>query len=223
MRLHYSTVVKELKLYLDRLMNHPAFGAYYLAGGTALSLQLGHRMSADIDLFTDKPYGSVNFALIKEALLELFPHIRNIQTLDSDSMVQTVYVGDDEESEIKLDLCYDELRIDELLMVDKLRIASVKEIGAMKMNAILTGERRKDYWDIHEMMQTHDLEVLIDWGLQKYPYSLTRNEILEKLSRVWNLDDKTDVISLKGGEWEFVADDLCYEATSLLNPGGEHE
>ena len=146
MKLYYNTVTSNLKEYLLRLMSHSDFDKYYLAGGTSLALQLGHRMSVDIDLFTDELYPGINLSVIKRGLQDLFPHIRNIETLESHSMVQTLFVGDDEGSEIKLDLCYDEPRFDNLVLTDRLRLASIKEIGAMKMNAIVNGERRKDYW-----------------------------------------------------------------------------
>ncbi|WP_235280572.1 nucleotidyl transferase AbiEii/AbiGii toxin family protein [Myroides profundi] len=42
-------------------MKHPLFKDFRLVGGTALSLQVGHRMSIDIDLFTDNPYSTVDF------------------------------------------------------------------------------------------------------------------------------------------------------------------
>ncbi|MGB3452693.1 MAG: nucleotidyl transferase AbiEii/AbiGii toxin family protein [Moheibacter sp.] len=35
-----------------------------MVGGTALSLQLGHRTSVDIDLFSDLEYGSIDFKVI---------------------------------------------------------------------------------------------------------------------------------------------------------------
>ena len=43
-------------------MHEKQFTPFRLVGGTSLSLQLGHRMSDDIDLFTDDPYDSFNFA-----------------------------------------------------------------------------------------------------------------------------------------------------------------
>ena len=202
-----------------RLMSHPAFDKYYLAGGTSLALQLGHRMSVDIDLFTDELYPSIDLSVIKRGLQDLFPHIRNIETLESHSMVQTLFVGDDEGSEIKLDLCYDEPRFDNLVLTDGLRLASIKEIGAMKMNAIVNGERRKDYWDVHELMTQHTLEEIIDWSLEKYPFSLSREDILNRIASVWDLPDKTEIISLREGIWEFVADDLCDESVKLLKKG----
>lgn len=68
MKLHYETVSPILHDYLLRLMRNKAFNDFYLVGGPALSLQLGHRISVDIDLFTSLPYGEMNLAEIKESL-----------------------------------------------------------------------------------------------------------------------------------------------------------
>ena len=58
--LDLSTVSPILYDYLQRLMKSDGFADFYLAGGTALALQLGHRKSIDIDLFTTKEYGSLD-------------------------------------------------------------------------------------------------------------------------------------------------------------------
>ncbi|SER15538.1 nucleotidyl transferase AbiEii/AbiGii toxin family protein [Myroides profundi] len=59
--LYYNTITNTLKEVLSILMKHPLFKDFRLVGGTALSLQVGHRMSIDIDLFTDNPYSTVDF------------------------------------------------------------------------------------------------------------------------------------------------------------------
>lgn len=60
--LYYNTVNDLLKGCLMSLMAAKEFDSFRLVGGTSLSLQLGHRISVDIDLFTDAPYGTVDFA-----------------------------------------------------------------------------------------------------------------------------------------------------------------
>jgi hypothetical protein len=45
---------------LDILMKSPILNSFRLVGGTVLSLQLGHRLSVDIDLFSDALYGSID-------------------------------------------------------------------------------------------------------------------------------------------------------------------
>ena len=66
--LHWNTVSPLLKEILLDLMQEEFFSPFRLVGGTALSLQIGHRMSVDIDLFTDAEYRSIDFDCIKKFL-----------------------------------------------------------------------------------------------------------------------------------------------------------
>jgi hypothetical protein len=50
---------------LNDIIAEQIFNPFRLVGGTSLSLQLGHRMSIDIDLFTDADYGSIDFKAIR--------------------------------------------------------------------------------------------------------------------------------------------------------------
>ena len=61
MKLYLETVSSLLWESLEKLMAHDGLKEFRLVGGTALSLQYGHRISIDIDLFTDSPYNSVDF------------------------------------------------------------------------------------------------------------------------------------------------------------------
>jgi Nucleotidyl transferase AbiEii toxin, Type IV TA system len=66
--LHYNTVNDLLKESLIKIMASNEFSAFRLVGGTALSLQLGHRISIDIDLFCDAEYGSISFEELEQFL-----------------------------------------------------------------------------------------------------------------------------------------------------------
>jgi hypothetical protein len=68
----WNTVSSRLRETLQFLMISNEFNLFRLVGGTALSLQLGHRRSIDIDLFTDAPYGSINFDTIESFLNQKF-------------------------------------------------------------------------------------------------------------------------------------------------------
>ncbi len=74
-RLHWNTVKPILKEALTVLMQSSLFDPFRLVGGTSLSLQLGHRMSDDIDLFTDSPYDSLDFAAIDRFLRTAFVYV----------------------------------------------------------------------------------------------------------------------------------------------------
>lgn len=190
-------------------MAHCAFKDFYLVGGTSLALQRGHRLSIDIDLFTCIPYGRMNTAEIEAALLEMFPYTDRIEELHNSQMVYSLYIGYSKEDCVKLDLCYDDALIFPLIEVDGLRIASEKEIAAMKIQAITqTEQRRKDFWDIHELLESYTLSEMIDWGVQRYPWSVTRESVKEGIERLPHIKDFTEITCIKGKYWEFIVEDL---------------
>ena len=79
--LHYHTVNPLLKESLFLFMKADEFDDLRLVGGTSLSLQIGHRESVDIDLFTDTPYGTLDFNSIDAYLENQFPYVDYIRDL----------------------------------------------------------------------------------------------------------------------------------------------
>ena len=77
--LFYNTVSPLLLSILQDLMKASVFEDFRLVGGTSLSLQLGHRLSVDIDLFTDNIYDSVDFKEIDKYLRKKILICRHIQ------------------------------------------------------------------------------------------------------------------------------------------------
>lgn len=216
MKLHYQTVSPVLVDCLHKLMAHSAFKDFYLVGGTSLALQRGHRLSIDIDLFTCVPYGEMNTTEIEAALLELFPYTDRTNELNHSQMVYSMYVGDSKEDCIKLDLCYDDPLIFPLIETDALRIASDKEIAAMKIQAITqTEQRRKDFWDIHELLESYTLLEMVDWGMKRYPWSVTKESVRDGIERLPHIKDFTEVVCMKGKYWEFIVEDLLDEVKTI--------
>lgn len=78
--LHYNTVSSLLLSTLQDLMTVSVFNDFLLVGGTSLSLQLGHRQSVDIDLFTDNLYGTVNFNEIDNYLKRHYSYVDTFKT-----------------------------------------------------------------------------------------------------------------------------------------------
>ena len=127
-----------------------------------------------------------------------------------------MYVGDSKEDCVNLDLCYDDALIFPLIEVDGLRIASEKEIAAMKIQAITqTEQRRKDFWDIHELLESYTLSEMIDWGMKRYPWSVTRESVKEGIERLPLIKDFTEVVCMKGKYWEFIIEDLLDEVKTI--------
>jgi hypothetical protein len=85
-------------------MSDEAFNDFVLVGGTALSLQLGHRVSVDIDLFTSMPFGTMNREAIRNALLRLFTYTDRLETMTEGGFGYSVYVGRNDKESVKLDM-----------------------------------------------------------------------------------------------------------------------
>ena len=197
-------------------MANKAFDNHYLVGGTALVLQRGHRISIDIDMFTNALYGEMNTEEIKKALIEMFPYTENLDRLDETLMVYSLYVGNSGDDCIKLDICYDDNPVFPLVQIEGIRMVSEKDIAAMKLNAIAQDrQRKKDFWDIHDLLETYSIEDMVSFALKRYPWSLTLDKIIDGFKRTPSLNDYTEIRCLKGKYWEFVVEDLMEEIPIL--------
>ena len=158
----------------------------------------------------------MNTIEIEAALLEMFPYTDRTDELHQSQMVYSMYVGGSKENCIKLDLCYDDPLIFPLIETDGLRIASEKEIAAMKIQAITqTEQRRKDFWDIHELLESYTLSEMVDWGMKRYPWSVTKENVKDGIERLSHIKDFTEVVCMKGKYWEFIVEDLLDEAKNI--------
>ena len=141
--LHYNTVSPLLHEILNDLMAAKEFANFRLVGGTALSLHRGHRMSVDIDLFTDADYGTVDFDAIDTFLRQKYPYVET-NNFDVIGFGKAYFIGNSEDDAIKLDLFYTDPFIDKVIEIDNIRIASVEEIIAMKLDVVSRTGRKKD-------------------------------------------------------------------------------
>lgn len=214
--MHFNTVSELLKGTLLTLMNSSLFHSFRLVGGTALSLQLGHRISVDIDLFSDDPYGTINFNSIDKFVKETFHYYSHL-SLDS-AIGKSYVVGTDRINAVKLDFFYSDPFIQPPVFAKGIRMASVEEIIAMKMDVIQRIGRKKDFWDLHELLERHNLSQMIDLHQQRYPYSHEKNLLIKNLTNFEFADDDFEPLCLRGKYWEIIKEDIIatkeeYEST----------
>ena len=206
--LHWNTVNKFLKAILIDLMQAKELKDFRLVGGTALSLYLGHRMSIDIDLFTDAPYRSVNFDGIEKFLLGKYKFVTG-DFGGTSGMGKSYLVGHDQDNQIKLDLYYAmDPFFQNYLVRDDIRMATIEEIIAMKVDVILRGGRKKDYWDLHELLGTYTVDQMIDLHRKRFEWTHDREKILTNFQNFSHADLDFDPICLKSKEWIFIKEDF---------------
>lgn len=205
--LHYNTITPLLHSILADLMATDIFKDFRLVGGTALSLHRGHRMSVDIDLFTDAEYGSIDFEAIDTFLRSNYSYV-DTNNYDVIGMGKCYFIGDSQLKCIKLDLFYTDKFIDKIILIDGLRLASIEEIIAMKMDVILRTGRKKDFWDIHELKDNYSISEMIALHEKRYPYTHDRDALKQKFIDFEDADGDFEPDCLRGKYWKFIKLDL---------------
>ncbi|MDR2557146.1 MAG: nucleotidyl transferase AbiEii/AbiGii toxin family protein [Bacteroidales bacterium] len=189
-------------------MSERTFNDFVLVGGTALSLQLGHRISEDIDLFPYVEYGTLDLEAIRNSLKRLFPFTEDVDEINRRQIGYTVYIGKSKEQQIKLDMFYMGPLITPVVEADGIRLASLQDIAAMKLLAIVGSKRKKEFWDIHTLLEKFSLQEIIDFGLSRYPYSFEKEDILNALETPYEDIVDYPVTDLRGNYWELIVEDL---------------
>ena len=156
--LHLETIEPNTLELLRKLQSLPIFEHSRLVGGTALALQLGHRKSIDLDMFgiIDSSPEEILEACKEAGELEISKTSRNIN----------IYWVDG----IKVDCVnYPYEWLDESRVLDGIRLASVNDIAAMKISAIINRGTKKDFIDLHFLLKEMSLNKVLDLYDQKYP------------------------------------------------------
>ena len=156
--LHYETITPATRELLKRLMSDDRLQGFVLVGGTSLALQMGHRLSVDLDLFTDTDFN--------EEVLRSY--LEKAYGFRADFMERSTIKG--EINNVQIDCiahCYPWLKT--FQNEDNLRIAQLEDICAMKLNAIAgNGTRIKDFIDIAYLSTVFSLHQMLGFYEQKY-------------------------------------------------------
>ena len=156
--LHKETIAPATLELLKSLMNDDDLPDFRLVGGTALALQLGHRVSVDLDLFTNTPFDVENCQAILQNKYRFIPTYIQYQTLKGD-------IGN-----VKIDcIAHQYPWIKPALEEEDIRLASLEDICAMKLNAIAgNGTRLKDFIDIAWLSSKFSFNEMLGFYAQKY-------------------------------------------------------
>lgn len=135
---------------------------FYLAGGTALALQLGHRDSVDFDFFTTK---NIDTQALFFSLKSVF---RGHSLLKVQEEKNTLTVVVDEHIKLSF-FTYPYPLIEKLLSTPYLHLASIADIGCMKLSAVTGRAANKDYIDLYFILKHIKLLALLENMPKKFP------------------------------------------------------
>ncbi len=170
--LHFETIIPETRFILEDLMRREELRNYRLVGGTALSLYKGHRVSDDIDMFLD-PEKEFDKHKIKRVLISLADSSGDIEISDMTFGFSSYLTYNVSGDELKIDLMHFESDpfIDEPNIINGIRLASTRDISAMKLNAISSRSEKKDFIDINELLSEYSIKDMLEHYKKKYPYN----------------------------------------------------
>ena len=216
MELQYKTVTPLLKSILQQLMSEPLFAPFRLVGGTNLSLRYGHRLSIDIDLFTDSEYRSLDFTAFENYLRSQFAYYNCNDKGSIVGMGRSYYVGNSAADYIKIDLMYADPFICEVEILDGVRMASTDDIVAMKMNVVARGGRKKDFWDLHYLLNHYSLSEMLTLHEKRHEWEHNAEELVRNFTCFSIADEMIDPICLLGKDWDDIKLDLIEASENFV-------
>lgn len=158
---HWETVTPEIKSLVAFIGQQEFSNRFYLAGGTALALQMGHRLSIDLDFFSEKDevHDRTRYEIVKAFESK---NCQVIENVDGNllMLVQNIHVGF---------FSYGYKLLQPAQSVENVSLAAPLDIGLMKLDALIGRGSRKDFYDVYVISQHIPLVDLLEAGRKKYP------------------------------------------------------
>ena len=190
--LHFSAVSPEALELLREIQHLPILNDFYLVGGTALALHYGHRISVDLDFFTEKEFDtSILIDTFKEKYkLDILSQAKNTLTLNI-RFVKTDFIR------------HNYPLLNPFQEIEGIKLLSVEDIAAMKLNSTMNRGSKKDFYDIYELLNHFDLEELISFHASKYDFT-SQLILLKSLVYFDDAEQEPDPVSVKDISWDAV-------------------
>lgn len=196
--LHKETVTEGTLDLINRLMQDDQLKSFYLVGGTALALIIGHRISIDIDLFTNQDFDALAMA---EYLKKNYDtELRNVNKNSVSGFLEG----------IKFDIIAHRYPyVKPLIIIQQIRMLSLEDIAAMKINAIVgNGSRIKDFIDVYYLLKQLSYNQIIASYLIKYP-DVSADIARASLLYHKDIDFTTSIVLLNDKiEWKDIEKDI---------------
>ena len=192
---------------LKELMTFSELKQFRLVGGTALSLLYGHRASIDLDLFTDEGF---DVEPIVEKLTISYPTF-SYEGLKSTRLFFAMI------NNVKVDFVNTfERFFQSPKLIDGIRLASVDDIIALKLNAISGRGAKKDFWDLHELLTHYSIDEMLGFYSKRYPNN-SPMMVLKSTTYFVDADKQLDPICFKKHSWESIKKEITKKINQYVN------
>ena len=175
------------------MMEIPELNSFGLVGGTALSLKFGHRISDDLDLFSTAEFEN---EIVIQSLKREFGDTFIVEDKPPRFGIFCFLKG------IKVDIVrHPHPLLRPIEVIDGVRFFSNEDIIAMKVPAILGRGKKKDFWDIAELLQHYSVRNFIDFHREKYARQNLLISAPQAMTFFVDAEESDTPVSLKGQTW----------------------
>ena len=206
--LHYETVDEGTLGLLKQLQSLDILSEMRLVGGTSLALQIGHRKSIDIDLF-----GILNVEF--DILIDELKTLGEVVLLKNSKNIHSLLIND-----IKVDIVnYNYKWLKNKMTIDNIYFATIEDIAAMKLNAIMGRGSKQDFIDLYFILKNYTLSTLIDLYSQKY-HDGSIFLVLKSLAYFDDADEQEMPFMFHNTSWQTMKNSIKKALADYILPGG---
>ncbi len=203
--MHTDVLPRNTKDVLDKLKKSGIVSNFYLTGGTALALQIGHRESEDLDFFCETDFDPVEI----QRGLEKFG---TLEGLAVESGTLNFFLDG-----VKIQLLhYPYKLLDGKVYFDGVSLSSKIDIACTKLITISARGGKKDFIDIYYLLLEYDLAQLFEKLKLKYP-GIDYNQIhlLKSLVYFVDADGQPSPRMHKEIDWEEIKKEIINKVVAF--------
>ena len=206
--LHYETVDEGTLGLLKQLQSLDILSEMRLVGGTSLALQIGHRKSIDIDLF-----GILNVEF--DILIDELKTLGEVVLLKNSKNIHSLLINN-----IKVDIVnYNYKWLTNKMTIDNIYFATIEDIAAMKLNAIMGRGSKKDFIDLYFILKNYTLTTLMDFYSKKY-HDGSIFLVLKSLAYFDDADEQEMPFMFHNTSWRTMKNNIKKALADYILPGG---
>lgn len=209
-KLHTEIFPKQQQLLFDTLSEQDWIRPFYLAGGTALALQIGHRRSIDFDFFTEEDFDTAR----------VVQHLRKIGKFELFDRSEDTLNGTVNDVQVSF-FSYEYPLLDGLHRHMKLLIADMLDIALMKLEAISGRGSKKDFIDLFFLFKHFSISLLLLEYPRKYGIEISNHyHLLKSLVYFEDAENQPMPTMLQNVLWEDIKKKIVLEVSKTQRRNG---
>ena len=187
--MHKETLSENTRIVLDKIA--PIATPFYLAGGTALALLLGHRISIDLDFFSENAFSVSSLVL----------QLNTLGNLKIEDQSENTFNGSLDGVKISF-FYYPYPLLFPTKKYNNVALADERDIVAMKIQAISDRGSKKDFVDLFVLLKKYSLNDILKFFNKKYEkFNYNRLHILKSLSYFYDADTNAELVYIHPISW----------------------